>query len=488
MINKIIYSSFLFLFISCQPSHPDASGLLYGKGSDIRITSPDTMLVQVFNWAVTIAGVYEGNSEDPVGPWYEAASSGRAAFCARDVSHQCISAEIIGDSIENLNMLTRFIENISESKDWCTYWEINRYNKPTPNTFLNDSNFWYNLNANFELIYACYRLYQWTGNETYINDPRFDRFFHVTLNEYVDRWQLQPDKIMKRPLYLNISPVEIKNNYFGTVRGIATYSDFEGNVIASSDLLSIIYLAYNAYADILRMRGDISLSEQYRKTGEQYKELFKSSWKNTFSDQYFAYLKKDHTFKSGSNIYALINRLIDSPGQIKAVMANIVSGTYNIESKSYLPMLCYNYGMYDKAYQYFKEIAIDERRIYPEASAGIIEGVICGLAGVEVTAAENRIKTCPHLTEQTPWITVENIPVYAGRISLKHFSNTKTTLANRSDKEIGWRAAFMGKALSFHVNGQALLIKHSTDLSGNQFSYVDVTLPPHSLATAVVSY
>ena len=71
-----------------------------------------------------------GKDSDPVGPWYEAALPGREAFCIRDVSHQCIGAEILGQGKQNLNMLRKFVENISEAKDFCSYWEINRHNLP----------------------------------------------------------------------------------------------------------------------------------------------------------------------------------------------------------------------------------------------------------------------------------------------------------------------------------------------------------------------
>jgi hypothetical protein len=52
----------------------------------------------------------------------------------RDVSHQCIGGEILGLSQENRNMFTLFAKNISASKDWCSYWEINKWGKPAPET------------------------------------------------------------------------------------------------------------------------------------------------------------------------------------------------------------------------------------------------------------------------------------------------------------------------------------------------------------------
>ena len=50
-------------------------------------------------------------------------------------------------------MFLKFAQNISESKDYCSYWEINKFDEPAPVDFRNDKDFWYNLPANFDVIY-----------------------------------------------------------------------------------------------------------------------------------------------------------------------------------------------------------------------------------------------------------------------------------------------------------------------------------------------
>ena len=92
--------------------------------SNTSFTSSDKQLEQAFKWARNMALHYQGSPHDPVGPWYESALPPRFAFCMRDVSHQCIGGEILGLSRENHNMFTLFAKNISASKDWCSYWEI----------------------------------------------------------------------------------------------------------------------------------------------------------------------------------------------------------------------------------------------------------------------------------------------------------------------------------------------------------------------------
>jgi hypothetical protein len=192
--------------------------------------------VNIFNWAQKTSNGYIGDDNDPVGPWYEAALPKREAFCIRDVSHQSIGTEILWQGKQNLNMFRKFVENISESKDWCSYWEINRYNLPAPVDYASDEDFWYNLNANFDIIDACYKLYEWTGNKTYLTDPAFDRFFRLTLHEYVEKWQLQPDRIMDRQAFMNLRPGTVKYRY---ARGIPSYDEQQEEISVSGDLVGM---------------------------------------------------------------------------------------------------------------------------------------------------------------------------------------------------------------------------------------------------------
>ena len=90
------------LFPSCKTS--SSNDLLFAGSDTIRISSSDTVLVKIFNWARKTSNGYVGKDSDPVGPWYEAALPKREAFCIRDVSHQCIGAEILWQGKQNLNV------------------------------------------------------------------------------------------------------------------------------------------------------------------------------------------------------------------------------------------------------------------------------------------------------------------------------------------------------------------------------------------------
>jgi hypothetical protein len=468
-------------FYSCTTGKPE--NLLEKDSNGIRISSDDTTLVNLFNWAKETSNGYIGNDHDPVGPWYEAALPNREAFCIRDVSHQSIGAEILWQGRQNLNMVRKFVENISESKDWCSYWEINRYNLPAPVDYRSDEDFWYNLNANFDIIDACWKLYQWTGNRTYIEDPAFDRFFRITLNEYLERWQLDPETIMHRPAFLNLKPDTRKYTY---ARGIPSYDEQQEDISVSGDLIGMIYNGFRTYVKMLETTGRADQAGPYEAKAGQYRKLIDSLWWDRDRQTYHGfYRQKDGQFLPGglsNSEFLLWYQVIEKPERIERSLQELRNS--QVEVLSYLPMLFYRYGYNRDAYDFLCKIYTDTRRMYPEASAGAIEGIVRGMMGIEPAATENRVQTCPRLVPETEGVTVENMPVFAGLISVSHESTSKTVFANKSDNNITWRAAFQGSFRQIRVDGKLRDALHFTDEAGNRHSYVDVDIQTHSQAVA----
>ncbi|MFT3703537.1 MAG: hypothetical protein QM802_14335 [Agriterribacter sp.] len=217
--------------------------------------SSDTALQMAFDWAKQMALSYKGKPSDPVGPWYESALPPRSAFCMRDVSHQCTGGEILGLSKENKNMFTHFVKNISDSKNWCTYWEMNRLGNPAPEDYRNDTAFWYNLNANFDLMNACWRLYLWTGDTAYIKDPAFVYFFEKTVFNYIDGWKLQPGALLSRPAHPFAGSSYNEDDAFHRCRGLPSYSEGVPGLKMGIDLIASLYRAMETYAAILTVKG-----------------------------------------------------------------------------------------------------------------------------------------------------------------------------------------------------------------------------------------
>jgi len=203
----------------------------------ITLKTSDPRLAAAFEWARDQALAYSFHG-DPVGDWYEAALPGRQAFCMRDTAHQSLGAHMLGLAGSTLNMLRKFAQNISESKDWCSYWEINRENRPAPVDYLDDAHFWYNLPANFDLLDACYRMYVWSGDTTYLNDPVFVNFYRRSVHEYVGRWDLGVGGIMTRPRIMNFRVIPGAGNRFEKSRGIPSYDESDPNFVVAIDQLA----------------------------------------------------------------------------------------------------------------------------------------------------------------------------------------------------------------------------------------------------------
>ncbi|MFZ9661710.1 MAG: trehalase family glycosidase, partial [Chitinophagaceae bacterium] len=430
-----------------------------------------------------------GNPNDPVGPWYEAALPNREAFCIRDVSHQCIGNEILGQGKENFNMMEKFVMNISEGRDYCSYWEINRYNKPAPVDYTSNQDFWYNLNANFDLIDAAYKLYQWTGNKKYISSSAFDRFFQVTLNQYIDRWQLQHDKIMQRPAFMNLTETTLR---FKEARGIPSYDESQDNMALGSDLLAIITNGFSTYAKILQHTGHLAEAKIYQEKAGKYKHLIDSLWWDNTTNTYYDFYKTDQKFYHGGTAkseYLLWYQIMNDSSKISRSLRDLQNS--QTEVLSYLPMIFYRYGLSAEAYDYLNKIYTDPRRMYPEASSGAMEGIVRGMMGIEPSASENIIATCPRFHTKDIQVKVENIPVFSGKISVNHVSSTKTIFKNSSNQmnantaqSLKWRATFRGDFKQIKVNGKRFVAKHFLDPLHVTHSYIDIPLVSKSEITA----
>lgn len=446
---------------------------------EFSFTTSDSVLQQTFDWARTTALGYVGSPTDPVGPWYEASLPQREAFCMRDVSHQCGGAEVLGLSEENFNMLAKFAQNISESKDWCTYWEINRYDKPAPIDYRSDKEFWYNLNANFDVLDACYRAFLWSGDRRYIDDEYFLTFYEKTMTAYIERWQLQADKIMDRPRFMN-SPVPFNlNDNYHRCRGLASYVENFDGLNVSADLLASIYRGCISYSKLLELKKDRKGSDRYRLMAQSYATLLEDKWWDESSKLYHTFYTEQREFHKGEGeTFILWFNATKNAERIRATLAHMLSINWNVENLSYFPKIFYSYAYNKEAYRQLTALSTMDRCEYPEVSYGAMEGIVAGMAGIQVNAGKKQVQTLSRLTSETEWINLQYLPVMGGTISVRHDHTNKTTFKSHLDKPILWKAIFSGKHARICCNGKPLLAKIETDVLGNTYSYIEVKIKP----------
>ncbi len=477
MKNNII----LALFTSC------ISVVTIAQQPGITLSSSNKELEKRFNWAKQMALSYNGKPSDPVGPWYESALPPRSAFCMRDVAHQSIGGEILSLSAQNKNMFTLFAKNISESKDWCSYWEMNASGGPAPEDYRNDKEFWYNLNANFDILSASWRMYLWTGDKTYINDPTFLNFHQKSVDDYIERWILQVDSLLTRPGYVNVpQPFNIRDA-FHRARGLPSYSEGVPDLRIGVDLIAAISSGLESYASILQLQKKGAQAKKYESKAKAYREHIDRYWWDDAASQYNTHLTNDGKYGKGEGETFLLwfDALTDTVRTRKTI-EHLTSKNWNVENLSYFPYLLYKYGYSGKAREYIFHLtdSAKKRREYPEVSFGVIEGFVQGMMGVDADARYSRISTVYNGDEEEI-VAIRDVPVLSTLINLEHSKN-KSTIENKGQTDFTWRVKFNGRHPALSVNGKRVKAKFEKDRLGRTISYADVKIKSGSTAIAFV--
>jgi len=452
---------FLPLVWSCvQPAHHETSA---GTGT-LQLSSSYEPLVDGFNWAKdqALAYVFEG---DPVGAWYEAALPGREAFCMRDVSHQALGALALGLAEHTKNMMHKFAQNIAASRDWCSFWEIDRHDRPAPVDYRSDEDFWYNLPANFDVIRSCHRIFEWTGDEGYLNDPVIRDFYRQSLSDYVSAWDLDGDGIMESPA---------DNGY----RGIPTYWEGEGpRALTGGDLIAAQYAANLAYAEMLSLRGESTEARAFRQEAERLRRIYNDTWWSPDLGRFYTLIIQDGTFDTTHipllQILPLYFGIVEQGERRERLLDNLRQGAI-VEVNAYLAEVYYENGRDEVAFRHLMrqlEPGLD-RREYPENPFTAIGVIVRYLIGINPIASQSVIETRPRLPADVSWARIEHAPVLRNRIAVHHEGLTETQLANESGPAIRWRAVFPGAHVSLNVDGRSVAPAIRYTDRGDPESYV----------------
>jgi hypothetical protein len=467
-----------------------AAAVSQQKGG-VTLTTSDAKLKETFDWAKNMALGYAHDGNDPVGYWYEAALPGREAFCMRDVSHQSIGGEILGLSPHNFNMMFKFAANISESKDWCSYWEINRYDKPAPVDYADDKQFWYTLTASPDIVNTCFRLYNWTGNKEYLSNPVLNDFYEKSLTVYLDRWKLNPDELMSRPRNMNTELPFRQGGKFNGARGIPSYVEVAGGFTCGVDLIAALHAACKAYGEMLSMRGEKKKAEKFLTKAETYKALINEKWWNEKKGLFETSLMPGGEFRDNAQAingltYVVWFKAASNPVRGKAVLDLLVQRPSNIENRSHYPYLMYRCHAPENAYEVLLSLKDMKRSSYPEVSFGVLEGIVAGMMGVRPSAARGVIQTLPQLTASTEWAALAAVPVLGTTVGISHEGTGKSVFTNSGASAVKWQACFYGEHKTILVNKKKIKADSATDEMGNKYSFVEVKVLPGNSATASV--
>lgn len=459
---------------------------LTASSRQLSFISTDTVLEKTFAWARDMAMSYAHDGSDPVGLWYEAALPGRDAFCMRDLSHQVPAAEMLGLGEYNKNMLCKIAEGISESKDWCSFWEIDKFDRPAPCDFDNDKEFWYNLPANFDVMRACREAYEWTGDSTYLFSPEFVNFYRRTARDYAERWSLTPDSIMGRRRFMNTPEPFDRRKSFHTCRGLPSYAENFSGITVAIDLIGAIMTGYEAYEFFCRQENDEAEVEFARSRAASFLELLEGQWWDAANNRYNTYYKENGEFHRGEGIpYLLLIEALREPERMRASVSDVLSREWNVENLSAFPVFLYRLGYYDEAGRILAVLPTIRRNDYPEVSFGVLEGIVGGAMGIRVSASESSVATCNRCANPIAVSTIENLPFCGGFINISHEGRVSSTLTNNTAKPICWCVSFVGKGSVYDSTGNNVNTRISEDVAGNIISSAKITVAPGAKVCAI---
>jgi len=432
---------FVSLYNGVAKSNPSFFICLFGEmneggfvmQSGVQFHSSDPVLNTRFDWARKQALAYVHN-HTLIGPVYEAALPGRKAFCMRDVAHHAAGAHSLALDEHNYTMLRQFALGISESRGYCSYWEIMFDGRPCPVDYLDDTDFWYNLPANFDVMDACMRMFHWTGDSRYLLMEEFRNFYRMSVEDYIHYWDRDHDGVMER------QP--------GTGRrGLASYDESprQSGYKVAADLLAAQFCGLQTYAAMLHLAGEHVRAKEYEQKAQTLQDWFESAWwsdkEQAYAAVWFGGDKFGFEYMGTVAGMPLYFGLIRSPERQQKQLNYMMKNTADcVEESSYHAEIFWRYGLDEKGQEAFLAMTNPDlkRKEYPEVSYAAIGAVITGLMGIRPNAAEGILHTRSTLRDGG-FAQINHLPLWGGEISLLHEGRESSTLLNQTARPIAWQ-------------------------------------------------
>lgn len=459
--------------------------------SNLQFHSSNPTLNESFKWAKQQALDYVSAKTGAIGPWYEAALPGRNAFCMRDVSHQTEGAAVLGLFAANHNMLGRFAESATASRNWAAFWEIDGDGKPSTSDYVSDDDFWFNLPANFDVLDAAVRMWRWTGDDTYREDPRFQRFFRATVSDYIEQWQLQPVSILARQ---RIANRKLSTGKFVDSRGIPSYTEGTSDFTVGADLLAAEYRAMRSYSEIAVSRQDKEFSMRLQGSADQLQRILETAVWSPEERHFYGRIRGDQSGAGSGDTLVLYFEAVKNQDYIHGALDYVANPKYwgqiNIEEETYIPIVMFRYGRSTVAYKVLFDMTGPHkpRREYPEVSYAAVAAIVSGAMGIEPSKAGDNfdLRTLGLPLESTDDLAVTSLEIRNHILDVRHTGRKTSSMANRQGSTLRWKAEFAGNCERMHVNGRAVRGVHDSLPGGMPLCSTIVTIPSGRSATVTM--
>jgi len=474
-------------------SFVDSSGLP-------RVASDNAIVVDAFAWAVRRAlslvqtgrrGVVDrherspGGGDKPYVPCYWAGYLSRTAFYSRDFCHQASGAHLVGLERENRTMLQAFAGTATPERRGFPLWAINFDGSPFRLDWRNDEDFVREVPAVFELVELAWRLFRWTGDRFYVDDPILRAYGEQALGAFV-RWHDG-----RRPN--GIAEGDGSGDIFS---GSATYNEVHADhpLVEAGDGVACQWAGTDAWARLLAARGDRRAKAMARRAAELRRHIH-TVWGVTpnFPGWVRGYDVDGRAWTDFGleNSWFLPMKGAVDPGRRTEHLLDLIDRSVadpdtrpsNLEAISYLPGVFFPWGRVETAWRWLRHLMTAPDRSYPEISYTIVSHTVEGLCGVEPDMPRRRVATCPRLPREIAWIEVEGIRIgdAALDVRLEGATGSSATLA-KGTVPLVWEARLATDRPTLMVNGQRRPARRLT-INGVRHGAVDITLEIGKRAT-----
>lgn len=437
----------------------------------ISLETAHPKLEKAFQWAVGKAlsyvqtgktGVVDAHERNREGvgkvqyiPSYWAGYTWRSAFYSRDFCHQAAGAHLLGLQSENLSMLRAFAGTANANRKWYPLWALNFDASPFKLDYAGDHSFVREVPAVFELVEQCYRLYLWTGDRTYLDDPVLQTYCAKAVTDFIE---LHDTRIPN-----GVAEGDGSGDIF---RGTATYNEIRSPLIEAGDGIACQYQALSAYAQLLAARGQAQEAAAFTRRAAQLKALFNTQWGvKAGSDRYVRGYNVEGEALTDfglENSWFMPMKFITEPSPktdayldfIAQSVASPPGRPSNLEAISYLPGVFFPYNRVADAWKWLEYIIDQPNREYPEISFTLIGHVVEGMLGFEPNAPAHSFLTVPRLPPVIPTAGVRNLPLGQHRLHVRHTGQNESVAVHATGPQsLLWTACFYGDHPTLEVDG-----------------------------------
>ena len=439
--------------------------------SDLSISSSSPELVNLFDWAKDLALSYVMTGMPGAVPCYAATNPIKEAFCLRDFEHMMLGAHFLGLDLENITMMKSVARTATPETDYEPSWHYDYGGNG-----LEIAN---QVPSVFEVIWASYIQYLWTGNAEWIKDPVLYRYYKNAVTVYLER---HDNNIPNNGIADAVGQGDWENT--------CTYNEDGERIKEGADGIGMQYQAFRSFAEILKARGDMAGYEKEMAKANDILKMFRTDfWEGS---TYYRGRRSATEFVAGhgkESNFLMLKTLLPEPGEraenyLDLVWDNCANDNY--EAKSYLPDAFFPYGQRERGWHYMKQLYYGDvyGRRYPELSYTFVGHTIRWLVGVDADAPNNTVSTLPQLPDEVSWVEVDKVPVGGWKLKIRQDGNTKTTLTNGRDSPIKWEARFYGKYAAISLDG-AKQPATVSQLNGVTISSVETTVKGGQTKVAV---